>query len=146
MAKAGITSRLYVNAGSYASPDWEEVALAADVTLNLDKTMANATTRGGGGWKNEVGVLKGASVEFDALWKNGDVALDDLLDSYINGTAIEIAIADGPIATAGTEYWRMTCEVSAWNKSDPIEDLQKVSITAVPTIAENAPSFHTVSA
>ena len=54
--------------------DGAEIKNVKDLTVNLEKAEADASTRANNGWRATVGTLKDASIEFTVLNKNGDTS------------------------------------------------------------------------
>ena len=66
--KLGLHAKLYRNTGSGGTPAWNEITNVRDVTLNLETGEADVSTRGNGGWRANIGTLKGATLEFEMMW------------------------------------------------------------------------------
>lgn len=143
--KLGLDAKLYRNTGTYGSPTWTEYKNVKDLGLNLTKAEADATTRGYGGWEALVSTLKKGALSFESVYDTADTGFVALLDSFLNNTAVEFAIADGPILTAGTKYIRASMEVFGFNKTENLTDVQRVAFDIKPTYADNAPALVTVS-
>ncbi len=137
----GYECKLYRNAGSYAEPDWAEITPVRDVTLNLEKSEVDATTRANGGWKASLGALKEGSVEFDIVWDPADAGFQALLDSYVNGTAVEVAVMDGPMQTPGKQGLRATMEVLKFTRVEGLEEAVVANVVVKPTLADHAPEW-----
>jgi len=45
---------MYFNAGTYAAPTWTEISNIKDVTLNLEGSEVDVSTRASGGWTENV--------------------------------------------------------------------------------------------
>jgi len=88
--KLGLSAKLYYNNGTYESPNWQEISNAKDVTLSLESSEADVTTRANDGWRATVGALKDASVEFQMVWDSADAGFQKIRDAWLNGTGLEI--------------------------------------------------------
>ncbi len=143
--KLGLDAKLYRNTGTYGSPTWTEYKNVRDLGLNLTKAEADATTRGYGGWEALVSTLKKGALSFESVYDTADTGFVALMDSFLNNTSIEFAIADGNIITTGTKYIRATMEVFEFNKTENLADVQRVALGIKPTYADNAPSLVTVA-
>jgi hypothetical protein len=142
--KKGGDGRLYRNTGSYASPTWVEVARIRDNSLYLTKGETDVSTRASVGWRERLATLKDASATFTLLpapsgTDNDFVAIKD---SFINDTAIEFLILDGPLATVGSQGLRATCQVFSCTRSEALEEAIAYEVNLMPTPAENAPSWY----
>jgi hypothetical protein len=142
--KLGLDAKLYRNTGTHPAPAWNEVKNVKDVTLNLEAGEADVTTRGNSGWRATVATLKDASVEFDMVWDTADDDFAAIRDAFLNHTAIEVAVMDGDIATAGSQGLRATCMVTNFSRNEALEEAITVSVTVKPTFSTNAPTWHVV--
>ncbi len=141
--KVGIDCRAYRNTGTYGTPTWNEITIARDVTLGLDKDEAEASIRGVR-WKMRLPTLKDAQITLEILH---DPSVDDynvLRDAYLNDTVLDIALADGVIATTGTQYFRSDQYVFGFTRKEPLTDALTVEIPLKLAYSVNAPVFVTV--
>lgn len=143
--KVGLSCKLYRNTGTYGTPVWAELTLARDVDLAIDKGAADATSRASGGWKQEIGTLKTASIEAELIYDIADTGIAALQTAFLADTDVEIAMLDGASGTAGSKGFRMLCEIMKWNISQKLEGVQTVSVTFKPTYSSNAPAEMTTS-
>ena len=145
--RLGLNAKLYRNTGSYASPTWNEIGNVKDVTLNLESAEADVTVRANNGWRATVPTLKDASVEFEMVWDTEDADFEAIKDAYLGNTTIEILALDGPVSgtgSSGNQGLRATCSVTAFSRSEPLEEALSVSVTLKPAYAVNAPEWHEV--
>ena len=139
--RLGLDAKLYRNTGTYAAPTWNEIQNAKDVTLNMEVSEADVTTRGNAGWKAVVGALRDASIEFDFVW---DTAADDfpvLRDAFLTRNSIEFAVMDRDITQSGAQGLRVTCVVTKFNCNQPLDEAITVSVTLKPTFSLNPPAW-----
>lgn len=139
----GMEARLYWNAGSFQSPDWQHVASARDVTLGLETGQADVTTRGNNGWRATLATLKDASISFEMMWTK-DAACAALRTAFLANAPIEMLVLDGPVETPGSEGLRATMNVVNFSRGEPLEEGITLSVEVKPTLAANPPSWHTV--
>jgi len=139
--KLGLDAKLYRNTGSYATPIWNEVKVVKDVTLNLEAGEADVTSRGNGDWRAIIATLKDASLEFEMVWDTADEDFTAIRTAFFAKSALEFAVMDGPIATAGSEGLRASMAIINFRRSEPLEEAIKVSVTAKPTYADNPPEW-----
>jgi predicted secreted protein len=144
--KLGLDAKLYRNTGSYETPEWEEVENVRDLTLNVEGGEADVTTRKNGGWKAVVPTLKEGSIEFEMVWDTDDEDFEAIRAAYFDRTNIEFAVMDGDITVAGSQGLRATMVIIKFNREEKLDDALKASVTAKPTLAENAPEWMEVSA
>jgi hypothetical protein len=144
--KLGLDAKLYKNDSTYESPDWTELTNVKDVNLNMEKGDADVTTRANKGWRASKATLKEATVEFDMLWDTEDEGFSAIQDAYFNDTAIEMAVMDGDITVPGSEGLRASFDVMSFQKKEPLEEAQMVSVTLKVTASDNAPEWLVVAA
>ncbi|MGH9174993.1 MAG: phage tail tube protein [Vicinamibacterales bacterium] len=142
--KLGLDAKLYRNSGSYASPTWAEVKNVKDVTLNLEAGEADVSTRGNGGWRANIATLKDASLEFEMVWDSADDDFTAVRTAFLANGAVEFAVLDGDILTAGSQGLRATMSITNFSRSEALEEAIGVSVTAKPTYAANPPEWMTV--
>lgn len=143
--KLGMDAKLYRNTGTYATPTWNEVVNVKDVTLNLEAGEADVTTRGNAGWRANIATLKDASLEFEMVWDTADDDFTAIRTAFLSNGSVEFAVMDGDIETAGSQGLRATMSITNFSRSEPLEEAIKVSVTAKPTYATNAPEWMTIS-
>lgn len=98
----------YYNAGTFAVPTWTLVTRIIDLTYQMPAEWADVSSRLSL-WKMEAKALNGLQVSFGYRYKNGTDTVFAALRGYAMGvTKQELAIADGVIATTGTQYLRAT--------------------------------------
>ena len=133
--KKGTDAVLYYGAaGSRATNLLENVR---DVTLNLDKSEVDVTTRAGSGWKQTIGGLKDASIEFDMIWDDEDAGFTALQAAFFNDTAVALLCLD-QINGKGLDA---DFAITKFSRSEALDDALKVSVTAKPTRSSRAPSW-----
>jgi hypothetical protein len=135
MYRLGLEGKLYYgDAGSLAS---NELKNAKDVTLNLESSEADVTTRGNNGWRATVAALKDASVEFDLVWDTGNAGFTAIKNAYLNGAAIALAILDD----LDGEGLDADFSITSFSRGEPLEEAMTVSVTAKPTYSTRAPQW-----
>jgi hypothetical protein len=139
--KLGLDARLYRNTGTYASPTWNEIKNVKDVTLSLETSEADVTTRGNSGWRATVATLKDGSIEFEMVWDTDDDDFAVIRDAFLNRAAIEFAVMDGDITVSGSQGLRALCVVTNFSRNEALEEAITVSVTVKPTYSVNPPSW-----
>jgi hypothetical protein len=135
MYKLGLEGKLYYgDAGATAS---NELKNAKDVTLNLEASEADVTTRGNNGWRATVAALKDASIEWSMVWDTEDAGFAAIKTAYLNGTSIALAVLDG----ADGEGLDADFAIISFSREEPLEDAMSVSVTAKPTYSTRAPQW-----
>lgn len=143
-ARVGLDAKLYRNSGSYATPTWNELMNAKDVTLNLEAGEADASRRGSGGWRETLMTLKDGSVEFELVYDSADAEFTALKDAFFGANTVEMAVMDGDIATTGSQGLRATMSVINFSRNEPLEEALTVSVTVKPAPSDNPPEWMTV--
>jgi hypothetical protein len=143
MIKLGLDAKAYRNSGTYAAPAWSEMTDAQEVTLNLEGAEAEVPRRGSVWRKRLLGLLDG-SVEFQVLYDGADGDFQAIRDAFLGREVIDLAFADGDIATAGTQYLRSEWYVTSFTRNEPLEEALTYSVTVRPAESENDPEWVTV--
>jgi predicted secreted protein len=147
MIRLALKAKLYRNTSTNQTPSWNEVKNVKDLTLTLEKSEADVTTRGNDGWRATIGALKDASIEFAMVWDTADDDFTAIKDAWFNDTSIELAVMDGPIvAPSGGEAsqgLRAHCAVLNFSRNEALEDAIMVDVSIKPTYAAQAPTWLT---
>jgi len=139
--KLGMNCKLYYNTGDYTTPVWVEITNAKDVTLNLEASEADVTTRGNAGWRATTAALRDGSVDFEMIWDTADTAFAAIQAAYFANSAVEVAVMDGDITTVGSEGLRASMSVTSFTRNEPLEEAVSVAVGLKPTYAANAPEW-----
>jgi hypothetical protein len=144
--KLGDEMKLYFcAAGIGGTPTWTELSIVKDVKLNTSKGEADVTTRASGGWKQVIGTLMDASIEFEMPWDTANDGLQAVKDAYFtSGALLGLAVMDGLIAEAGSEGLWADCAILKFERTEPLENASTVSVTAKPTYSANVPQWKTI--
>jgi len=143
MATLGLNAKAYRNTGTYASPTWSEVTNIRDLTLNLEKAEADVTTRASNGWRNEIGTLKNAGVEFEMVYEPSDTNFAAIQEAFLNDTLVDMIFLSGDIEEADNEGLRAEFSVNNFSRSEPLEDALKNSVSLKPGNPLVAPTWET---
>ncbi|HZT79582.1 MAG TPA: hypothetical protein VFA26_05155 [Gemmataceae bacterium] len=142
--KIGLDGNLYRNTGTYSTPVWTLIPTVRDLTLEMSASEADVSSRGQN-FKLKRTALLELSVDGELIYNPTDPNYTALRDGFLNKTVIEFAVADGPIATSGTQYLRMSCQVFKFSRGEPLEGAMTNSFSIKPTPNPNAdPAFVTV--
>ena len=142
--KLGMEAKLYRNTGTYALPTWVEMINVKDLTLNLEASEADVTTRGNAGWRATIAALKDGSIEFEMVWDTADADFTAIQQAFFGNTDLEFAVMDGDVASSGSQGLRATMAITNFSRSEALEEAIGVSVTAKPTYSDNAPEWMTV--
>lgn len=140
----GMDCKAYRNTGTTESPTWDLIECIKDLTINLDHSTADVTTRGSGGWRMMAAVLKEAGVDAGLLYDTADTDFQALMDAWVAKTKIHMSFMDGPIATVGSQGLRGMFQVQSFPREEPLEDAVTVAAKliivrgATPSIVEIA--------
>ncbi len=143
--KLGSQAKLYRNTGTYDTPVWAEMPNVKDLTLNLETSTADATTRGNSGWKATMAALKDGSVDLEAVWDSDDEGFAALREAYFANGTIETAVMDGDITVAGSEGLRATMSVTNFTRNEKLEETITASVTIKPAYSAHAPVWMVIS-
>ncbi len=143
----GIDAKLYYDPAGVGVGTWTELTNVRDVTLNLEKSEADVTTRANNGWRAMAALLKDGSVEFEMVWDTADAGFTAIKDAYFNNSLIGLAIMDGGITTSGSQGLQANFEVMNFSRSEPLEEALKVNVTVKPGYSPSTPpEWVTISA
>ena len=161
MAKLGLKAKLYYlstgtratwastsTGGVYSGPaptNLTEMPNVRDLTLNLSKGEADATTRGGNGWKTILAALKEGSIEFEMIWDTTDTSFQAFFNAWLTDTNIAVASLDGDKATVGSQGLWADFVVTGFSKKEPLAEVQAVSVTIKPAYSTVAPQWVAVA-
>lgn len=132
----------YKSGGIAAGGSWTAITNAKDVTVNGEKGEADVTTRANNGYRARKGALKDLTIDFEMVWDTSDAAFNAMRDSFYNGTLIGIQALD----VLNGQGPQMDMEVFGFNKKEPLEEAQSVSITLKVARSATAPSWVSASA
>ena len=128
---------MYKAGGQGAGGNWAELTNCKDVTLNVEKGEADATTRANDGWKATVAALKDGSIEWEMVWDTDDAGFTAIKDSFFDDTIIGLQVLD----TDGGEGLQADFMITNFSRAEALEDVMKVSVTAKVTYSDTPPSW-----
>lgn len=135
----GLDMFLYYNTGNFASPTWAQIN-CRDLKKGRSLGQADVSNRGS---KNKLSepTLFDREYTFDIVTDQTDTAFAALQTAFFARTAVEFALANGPIGTAGSVntggtanvvYSRMTCKIFGFEDAEPLDGADITSVTAKP--------------
>lgn len=135
----GFECVLYYNSGTYASPTWVPMPMVRNLSEPEGYTKIDISTRASPNKKYFAGQAD-CSVAFDYLYRKGttDSVFTFLQTSKDARTAVQFAVADGPIATVGTEYSLDYYQVTKFDKKQDLDGVMMFDIELSPTVYFNA--------
>jgi hypothetical protein len=136
--KLGMEAKLqYKVGGQGGTGDWTAMDNVRDVTLSLEAGEADVTTRANNGWRATAATLKEASVEFEMVWDTADAGFTAIKNAYLNNDIIGLQILDG----ASGQGLQADFMITAFSRSEPLEEAITVSVTAKVTYSATAPTW-----
>lgn len=127
----------YKVGGQAVAGDWLPLTNVRDVTLNLETGEADGTTRGNNGWRATLATLRDASVDFESVWDPEDAGLTQIRDAFLNNELIGIQVLD----EEDGEGLQADMMITAFTRSEALEEVMTVSISMKPTFSATAPSW-----
>ena len=121
---------------------WDEITNVRDLSLNLEKSDADVTTRGANGWKQIITALKDGTVEFEMIYDKTDtVGFAVLQAAFFAGTQVWCQVMDSVkgATVPDADGLQALMEVASIGQTQNLEDAQKVSISLKPAHAPNNP-------
>lgn len=126
----GMDAKIYQGVAAAELATLTEMSNVKDVTLTLEAGEADVTTRANQGWRATAATLKECSVEFEMLWKPGDVGFEAIKDAFLTSGQIELAVLTGDMDTADSEGMVGSFSITSFSRSEPLEEGVTVSVTA----------------
>lgn len=153
-ALVGLEAKMYrLSTGSRAAwpasgapSSLDVVANIRDLSLGLSTAEADVTTRGGNGWRSTVQTLKEGTITFEMVWDTADTDFQAFQTAWANRTSIACAILDQDKATVGATGLWADFAVTGFEKTENLEDAQKVTVTMKPTYSAVPPEWVEVGA
>jgi len=129
---------LAYNTGTFGTPTWTTVTRAMDVGISFPAERGDLSSRISS-WKMEGKALTGLEVTFGYRYRYNvtDSVWDALRVLAMGVTKQELAVADGVIATSGTNYLRATFQFEM-NLNQPLTDGVAAEFTAFLTSEEDS--------
>jgi hypothetical protein len=140
----GLDMYLYRNAGTFESPSWQLIENVRDLSGPDSFVEADVSTRGSG-LKQTEPTLQDLSFDWEMVHDPDDTDFTALQTAYRAKTKVELAFADGPIATSGTKYMRVETKIVKWERGEPLEGSATRNVTAKPCYGARS-SYVTVGA
>lgn len=112
-------------AGSTGVPT-SELSNVTDVTITLDASEADVTTRDNDGFRATIGGLKECTIEFDMLYLPKDTGFIAIKNAWLKSEQIHLAAltsatGEGPVGDFA---------ITGFSRSEPLEEAIKYSVTA----------------
>lgn len=138
----GLDMLLYRNTGTNGSPTWALIENVGDLTGPDSMDKIELPRRKTAIKQYEPG-QRDISFEWDMIKDETDTQFTALRTAYAAKTLTEFAFANGPIATAGTKYFRVECKIFEFSRTEPINGANAYHVVAAPCWSANVPSYVT---
>lgn len=122
-----------------AAPTLTEMTNVKDLSINVETSEADVTTRGNAGWEASLATTKKAELSFNMVYDTSDAGLLLVQKSYFTNANLPLAVLDGPKATTGTRGFWADWMVTKFEKTENLGDAQMVSVTLKPGYSSVAP-------
>ena len=124
--RLGIKAKIYYGtAGSTAVPT-TELSNVTDVTVTLDASEADVTTRANDGFRATVAGLKECTIEFDMLYLPNDPGFKAIRTAWLSAGQIHLAALTGEKGEGPVGDFSIT----GFSRAEPMEEAIKYSVTA----------------
>lgn len=134
----GLECKLYYNKVTHASPTWNEITRAINVSFSISKGEADQSSRHST-WRKTKGTLKDLEITFSYRKKQGtDTVFDELIAAAIAGTIYEYAVLDGASNEAGVQGIRAFCEILTAGNTQDLEAAEEVEFSLKPSYKEES--------
>jgi len=121
--KVGLEGVAYINEGTFGSPSWAVIELTKDAAMNLEKTLADLSSRASGGWRWKKSALKDFKLDLQMVYDGADTAQALIAAAFLADTTVDLMILDDAVGSGGSGF-RAQFEVASYNKSEPLEEGQ----------------------
>ncbi len=121
------------------SGNYSAIDPTTDVTINMESGEADVTSRGADGWEQVLPGLKTASIEFEVIWDAADAGVQQLRQSFENGTPIEVAALDGLLSTGNG--WKFEGVVMQFGRNEQLREGMKCPVVIKPTYGNSPPEY-----
>lgn len=143
--RVGVNQALFYNSATYATPTWVEITAAKDVSLPLDKSMAEVKARLST-WSQNLPAMKTLAIEWDMIADTSLTPYNVLRDAFVNDTLVDLAVCDdAAIATSGADYFRSECYLDKFSVKQGLEEAEMVECSAKRAYSTNAPAWTDVA-
>ncbi len=126
----GMNAKIYRGVTGALLAAMTEMDNVKDVTTTMEAGEADITTRANSGWRATAPTLKSCTVEFEMLWKPGDLAFEAIKDAFLGNTTVELAILDQESDTSGAQGPKGSFSITNFTRNEALEEAVTVSVTA----------------
>ena len=141
----GIDGKIWRNVASYGSPTWTLVDNVKNLRLPLKRTESDLTRRASGKNRELAAVLMEAELNFEMVHDRTDPNYVAIRAAFIARTALDLAIADGPMDAEGTEYFRALFAILDFSRNEELENVMDRTVVMKPTCGDHEALYAVVS-
>lgn len=116
----GLDCILGRNTGVYASPTWSSILAVKDLTLPMEITKVPKDSRASPFKQNAIGQIA-YSLSFGIVRDDDKTSYVALRTAALSRTPVDLAVADGAIATTGTTYIRLQLAIAKFEEKQNLE-------------------------
>lgn len=120
--KVGIKGQVYINLGSYATPDWARAKFVRDLTFEISKAEIQSKNKGSL-WVKYLSGLMDAPLDFECDYEPDDPACALLIEAFWTEDPVDMLILDDYIETEGAEGYRAGFLATKSGFNQPLEDI-----------------------
>ena len=129
--------------GVAAAGAWAELTNIKDVTFSLEAAEADATSRGSGGWKQDVPTIRSASVEFQMIWDNANPVFAAFAAAFTAQTHAEKVIGLQVFSEDGGDGLQADFAIFQFSRNEELAELMTADVVMKPTYSLTAPAWVT---
>lgn len=134
----GLECKLYYNKATHASPTWNLISRAINVSYAFSVGEADQSSRAST-WRKQIPTLKDLEITFTYRKKQGtDTVFDDLIAAALAGTVYEYAALDGASTEDGVQGIRAFCGILGVGGTEDLESTQEIEFTLKPAYKEES--------
>jgi predicted secreted protein len=124
--RLGIKAKMYFGTAGEPGVPTGELSNVTDVTITLDASEADVTTRNNDGFRATIAGLKECTIEFDMLYLPDDAGFTAIRTAWLNSEQIHLAAltsekGEGPVGDFS---------ITGFSRSESLEEAIKYSVTA----------------
>ncbi len=124
--RLGMKGKVFHGAAGTTGVPAKELSNVTDVTITLDASEADVTTRDNDGFRATIGGLKECTIEFDMLYLPKDEGFTAIRTAWLESKQIHLAAltsanGEGPVGDFA---------ITGFSRSEPLEEAIKYSVTA----------------
>jgi hypothetical protein len=139
----GLDQYSYLNGGTHNSPTWGLLSSISDLSTSGSKTETPALSRGSIFDFQMEGTVK-APIKFTMLRIADATNYAAFKNAWLSrGTVMDMAFANGPIATTGTLWFRADYAVFGFDEKQNLEDPVTSDVSINLVYSANVPAMHT---